>query len=287
MDCKRLANIMAGRIRQNIPPDKPPTPVWPVPHGGMQVAGLLAGRPGIEIVTYPRDAVLAIDDIIDSGRTAERIDKEYRLKTEALIDKRDRPDSPWYVFPWEVDGLEKDAQDLVTRQIQMIGDDPNRPGLIDTPERVQRSWEELFAGYGADVSDLLKLFPEETAGHIVVVKDIPFYSTCEHHLLPFYGEAHIAYYPKTENNKRQVIGLSKLPRLVDVISRRLQVQERITQQVADHVASVSDGAIVRLTGTHLCLTARGAKAGTTRMVTEAVAGDLSLRQGDIARSMLG
>ncbi len=162
-------------------------------------------------------------------------------------------------------------QDLVSYIIEEIGDDPNRPGLKETPARVVRSWEELFSGYKQRPEEVMKFFDEDKdkIGQIVLLKDIEFYSTCEHHLLPFYGKAHIAYIPAGK-----VLGISKLARLLNVYARRLQIQERIGEQVTDalmeHLQPL--GAICVIEAVHLCMRARGVQQQGSLMVTSSVKG---------------
>jgi GTP cyclohydrolase I len=151
-----------------------------------------------------------------------------------------------------------------------VGEDPGRAGLAATPERVHRMYRELTAGYHVDPERLLnKAVFEVDYSEMVVVKDIPFYSLCEHHLLPFFGSAHVAYVPD-----RQVIGLSKIPRVVEMYARRLQVQERMTQQVAEFLMDrlAPKGVGVVLEATHLCAAMRGIRKPGTVMTTAAVLG---------------
>lgn len=148
--------------------------------------------------------------------------------------------------------------------------DHEREGIADTPERVGRMWvDELTSGYGADIASILKKFPGEDYDGIVAVKDIPVTSTCEHHLVPFVGYAHVGYFPNGH-----VVGLSKLPRVVNAFSRRLQVQERLTKQVADAIDEHLNprGVIVVVEAEHLCMTIRGVQAPGTKTVTSAVRG---------------
>ena len=151
-----------------------------------------------------------------------------------------------------------------------IGDDPNREGLKDTPKRVARMYEEVFSGIGKNPREAITVF--ETEGHeeMVILKDIPFYSMCEHHLLPFYGKAHVAYIPR----KDRLAGLSKLARVVEMVSRSPQLQERITTQVADTLMKVlkPHGVLVIVEAEHLCMTMRGVKKPGSRMTTSAVRG---------------
>jgi GTP cyclohydrolase IA len=151
---------------------------------------------------------------------------------------------------------------LVERILRELGEDPGRDGLVETPERVSRSLRFLTEGYGMDASDAIgdALF-EQDYDEIVVVRDIPFYSLCEHHLLPFFGVAHVAYVPQG-----RVVGLSKIPRLVDVYAHRLQLQERLTRQIAEGLQDVTRpaGVAVVLEARHLCMEMRGVeKAGQT------------------------
>jgi GTP cyclohydrolase IA len=164
-----------------------------------------------------------------------------------------------------------DQVEIAVRSIlESVGEDPERDGLKNTPARVARMYEELLQGYHTDPIALINgaLF-EVDYDEMVVVKDIEYYSLCEHHLVPFYGVAHVAYIPHGK-----VIGLSKLPRIVDMFARRLQVQERMTRQIADFVdeALHPQGVAVVVEGAHLCSMMRGVKKANARMVTSAVLG---------------
>jgi GTP cyclohydrolase I len=158
----------------------------------------------------------------------------------------------------------------VRETLYHIGEDPDREGLLRTPERVARMYDELMAGYHTDPVQLINgaLFDVDY-DEMVVVKDIDFSSLCEHHMLPFYGRAHVAYVP---NGK--VVGLSKIPRIVDMFARRLQVQERMTQQIADFIQEVlhPQGVAVVVEGTHLCSVMRGVKKPNATMTTSAMLG---------------
>jgi GTP cyclohydrolase I len=151
-----------------------------------------------------------------------------------------------------------------------IGEDPDREGLAETPARVARSYAEIFAGLRQDPAEhLARVFPEQT-DELVIVRDIDFSSMCEHHLLPFMGRVHVAYEP----NGQQVVGLSKLARTVDVFSRRPQVQERLTGQIADAIQEHlgARGVLVMIESEHLCMRIRGAKKSEASMVTTAARG---------------
>ena len=151
-----------------------------------------------------------------------------------------------------------------------MGEDPTREGLLDTPKRVEKAYRFLTSGYDADIDQVLNnaLFTVDYS-EMVIVKDIDFYSLCEHHLLPFFGKCHVAYIP---TNK--VIGLSKIPRLVDVFARRLQVQERLTNQIADVIREKISplGVAVVMEATHLCMSMRGVEKQNSFAVTSAMAG---------------
>jgi GTP cyclohydrolase I len=162
------------------------------------------------------------------------------------------------------------TQDLYRELLLRIGEDPTRDGLVDTPERMEKSMAFLTRGYRMDVNTVLHnaLF-DVTYDEMVIVKDIEFFSMCEHHLLPFFGKAHIAYVPNG-----RVIGLSKIPRVLDVFARRLQVQERLTTQIAEAISSAIDpqGVAVILEAQHLCMMMRGVEKQHSATVTSAMLG---------------
>src|SRR6476659_8585121 len=161
-------------------------------------------------------------------------------------------------------------QDAITKLLADLGEDPGREGLRDTPKRVEKAYKFLTSGYGANIDLVLNnaLFSVDY-NEMVIVKDIDFYSLCEHHLLPFFGKCHVAYIP---SNK--VIGLSKIPRLVDVFARRLQVQERLTNQIADTIREKITplGVAVVMEATHLCMSMRGVEKQNSFAVTSAMQG---------------
>lgn len=161
-------------------------------------------------------------------------------------------------------------QDLIKRLLTEIGEDPTREGLVNTPKRVEQALRFLTSGYQADVDVVVNdaLFTVDYS-EMVIVKDIDFYSLCEHHLLPFFGKCHVAYVPSN-----QVIGLSKIPRIVEVFSRRLQVQERLTNQIASAILKKINplGVAVVMEGTHLCMSMRGVQKQNSLAVTSAMLG---------------
>lgn len=173
----------------------------------------------------------------------------------------------------ELEGIDMDFDAIrkaVLEVIKAVGEDPEREGLINTPDRVSRMYAELLSGYGADPEKIINgaLFNVDY-DEMVLVRDIEFYSLCEHHMLPFLGRAHVAYLPKGK-----VIGLSKIPRIVDMYARRLQVQERMTRQIADVIQDTLEpyGVAVVVEAVHLCSTMRGVKKHDARMTTSAMHG---------------
>jgi GTP cyclohydrolase IA len=179
------------------------------------------------------------------------------------------------------------VEDSIRQILQTVGEDPDREGLQDTPRRVARMYHELLAGYQINPRELLNnaLFSVDRP-QMVIVKDIEFYSLCEHHLLPFIGHASVGYIPRV-----RVIGLSKIPRIVDMFSRRLQIQERLTQQIADFISEVLNpiGVAVIVDAVHMCSLIRGVKKSDSNMVTSVLTG--AFRDDDKTRleflSLLG
>jgi GTP cyclohydrolase I len=154
--------------------------------------------------------------------------------------------------------------------LEGIGEDPDRPGLKDTPVRVAEMYEEIFSGIAADTEALIKPMSGESHDEMVMIRDIPFYSVCEHHLLPFFGKAHIAYIP----GAGKIVGISALARALEVLAKRPQVQERLTKQLADLIVGrlKPKGAMVVIEAEHLCMSMRGAKKPGSRVITSAVRG---------------
>ena len=154
--------------------------------------------------------------------------------------------------------------------LEAVGEDPEREGLVGTPNRIARMYDELLSGIARDPHDELTVIYGEQYDEIIAVRDIPFYSLCEHHLLPFHGKAHVAYLPQGG----RITGLSKILRVIDVISRRLQLQERLTRQIAETLMSTLKprGVMVIVEAEHLCLSMRGVKKPNTMTVTSAVEG---------------
>jgi GTP cyclohydrolase I len=162
----------------------------------------------------------------------------------------------------------------ITELLRIIGDNPERPGLVDTPERVLRAYDEFFSGYSQDPEEILsKQFVLEDCrvDEMILLKDIEFYSMCEHHIVPFVGKAHIAYIPRPDG---KVVGLSKLARLVDCFARRLQIQEKMTSQIAYTIQNVLKpyGVGVVLEAKHFCMCSRGVNKQSSSMITSTLLG---------------
>jgi GTP cyclohydrolase I len=154
--------------------------------------------------------------------------------------------------------------------LRLVGEDVDREGLLETPARVTRMYEEIFAGYDADVRDVLGVTFDERHEELVIIKDIIYYSQCEHHMAPFFGKIHVGYIPSGK-----VAGLSKFARLVDAVTRKLQVQERITSEIADILEDVlkPHGVMVVVEGEHMCMCARGVKKYGSKTITSGVRGN--------------
>ena len=171
------------------------------------------------------------------------------------------------------------VRDAVRRIIEAIGEDPSREGLLDTPRRIAETYEELFAGLHQDPLDVLSTGFQESHREMVILKNIPFYSLCEHHFLPFHGQAHVGYVPNG-----RIVGASKIARVVDILARRPQMQERLTGQIADAITEglSPDGVAVVIEAEHLCMTMRGVQKPGTTLITSAIRG--AFRRRAVTRS---
>lgn len=165
--------------------------------------------------------------------------------------------------------IQQTIEDHITQLLTLIGENPEREGLIETPKRVAKAYKTLFSGYKKNLEEIVTVFDNEGYDEMVITKDIEFYSTCEHHMLPFFGKVHIGYIPDAK-----IIGLSKLPRLVEIFSRRLQNQERLTSQIVQGLMTILSpkGAGVVVEAQHLCMMARGVEKQNALVLTSAVRG---------------
>lgn len=169
--------------------------------------------------------------------------------------------------------IDKERVKNAVREILIgIGEDPDREGLLETPDRVARMYEEVFAGLHKDPREDIKIFQESKHEEMIMIKDIPLYSMCEHHLLPFFGVAHVVYIPK----EGKIVGLSKLARIVDTLAKKPQLQERLTSEIADLIMEAIEphGVAVVVESEHLCMTMRGIKKPGSKTVTSALRGDM-------------
>lgn len=273
----KLARNVALKIEEQYPDQD--VKAFAIPKGGISAALAIKAHTEIVLVESPSFADIFIDDLIDSGSTSEHWCDEYPgVPFYTLIDKRsdEAYKGQWVVFPWEGDVQEQNPetiQDNIRRILQFIGENPGREGLIETPSRVAKAMQHWFSGYNQDPQAVLKVFKDggETYDQMITVKDIPFYSMCEHHMAPFFGTATVSYIPRGK-----IVGLSKISRLVDIYARRLQVQERMTEQIADalHFQLRAYGVGVMLQARHLCMESRGVCQQGHTTVTTALRGFL-------------
>lgn len=263
---------------------------YPIPRGGIPAALAIQcavhrrQRPIVLLlVESMAEADIYLDDIVDTGATRDRYCNDNPKPFYALVDKL--TDGPcWFVFPWERMVNEDGPEENVRRVIEYIGDDPKREGLRETPSRVVRSYSELFSGYGQSPADAIKVFEDGACDEMVILRDLEFYSCCEHHMLPFFGKAQIAYIPD-----RRVIGASKLARILEIYSRRLQIQERLCAQVTaalDEFLQPKGSACV-LEAKHLCMVCRGVQKQNSILVTSSLTGVFRDSSNDARREFLG
>lgn len=169
-----------------------------------------------------------------------------------------------------------DKEKTIKQLLIDVGENPDREGLLETPKRVARAWEFWTSGYNKDPKDVMKTFVAKNADEIVIVKDIDFYSHCEHHLAPFYGRVHIGYLPNG-----RVLGVSKFARLTEIYARRLQIQENLNRQIAEAIMKYLKprGVGVVVEGIHMCMRSRGVEKQNSMMVTSVMMGDFRKREG--------
>lgn len=290
-DCAAAARIVANEIREELFDNDAPVHIYGIPRGGVSAAYLIGAALGGTIIFLdsPEGANVIIDDLVDSGQTMSRYMDLWKKDLDnlpifaCLFHKpgaqthypfiRGGVSSSWLVFPWEQSSGTEDtsAYDSVTRMMQYVGEDVSREGLLETPKRVVAAWDEWFKGYKSEPKELLKVFEDgaENTDEMVLLTRIPVYSHCEHHITPFIGEAHVAYIP---NGK--IVGLSKIARVVDAFSRRLQVQERLTNQIADCLQEALNplGVAVVIKAKHFCMATRGVNTPNVDTTTSAVRG---------------
>lgn len=248
--------------------------IYGFPRGGVYAAQAIQSVASFDIILTetPEEADIIVDDIIDSGATKVRCMEKYVKPFFALVDKlaiHQEWKGIWVSFPWERMNNEDSPVENVRRLLEYIGEDPDREGLIETPQRVIKSYQKLFGGYNEDPKEYLKVFKDDTCDEMVVVKEIEVYSMCEHHMLPFFGKAHIAYVPDGK-----VVGVSKLVRILETYARRLQIQERLCQQVTETIDKLLSpkGSACIIQARHFCMTSRGVEKQNSVMVTSSLTG---------------
>lgn len=271
-DVQELAcQIRVSGIRYNY--------IYGIPRGGIPLAVALSQILNLSLISERElneaSTVLVVDDVVDSGKTRNKYNEydfaclHWKLKAQVMPTySLYKGVNDWVVYFWEENQIVS-ADDSVIRMMQYIGEDVSREGLKDTPRRVVKSWDELFSGYKKSTEEILTTFESNGYDEIILLKDIELYSICEHHILPFFGKAHIAYIPD-----KKIIGISKLARLTEVYSRRLQIQERIGNQItADlmkHLKPKAAACIIE--AQHLCVLMRGIQKQNSIMVTSSLKG---------------
>lgn len=265
------------------------THVYGIPRGGCVPATIVAALLDLELADTinrldatddmpGRHNTLIVDDLVDSGNTLAVLNSQ-GWRTDALFRKSHSPThlaplahhltDDWLVFPWELVEAERGPEENVVRLLQYLGEDPQRAGLLDTPKRVVKALQEMTSGHSVDIEAILGRVFDDPCDEMVTCRGIEFTSLCEHHMLPFTGVATVSYVPTDK-----VVGLSKLARLVDAFAMRLQVQERLTQQIAaaleEHVHPKGVGVLI--TAKHSCMGCRGVRKPGAEMVTSALTG---------------
>ena len=258
------------------------TNIFGIPSGGVPLATALSSLLDIPLCEDPlmyivnNQEVLIVDDVTDSGETLLKYADfccaviHHKPKSKRYpVFAAHRNVTEWIHYFWEGSEIKDSITNNITRVIQYIGEDPNREGLLETPKRVVKSWKKLYGGYSQNPADIIKTFDADGADQIVLLKNIEFFSMCEHHMLPFFGKSHIAYIP----NER-VIGISKLARLLEIFTRRLQIQERIGEQVTKALMEYLQpkAAACILEAQHHCMTSRGIEKQHSIMVTSSLKG---------------
>ena len=275
VDIKELDSLVKELAKKIKEKGKHYKNLYAIPRGGTLIGFILAYALKIPVEIDEAEITkntLIVDDLVDSGKTLSKYkdnDKAVifvKHGKKKLVNYYVEETDEWIQFPGE---KEDEVQEHITRVMQYIGEDTQREGLIETPKRVQKAYDEIFSGYKQNPKDLMKVFTQGTCEEMVILKNCEFYSTCEHHMFPFFGHISIGYLPN-----KKVIGISKLARLVDLYSKRMQIQERMTTQIADTIMKELDakGVYVVCEGVHFCMRSRGVKKQDASMITSAVRG---------------
>lgn len=291
LQCTQNAAVLAGKIVDNetLQGHRRPVYLHGIPRGGVHAAELVKDAldhkffMNCHLTEKAGDAHYFVDDLIDSGNTVKRYAQKHpETPFLSLFTKGVDVENVWVVFPWERErGATGSSDDIFVRLLQFVGENPARGGLVETPARAAKAWEFWTSGYDTNPAEVLKVFEDgaENCDEIVLVKNIPVYSHCEHHLAAIFGVAHVGYIP---NGK--IVGLSKINRVVDLFARRLQVQERLTNQIADTLLNHLDPQAVGvvLECRHLCMESRGVCQQGHSTVTSALRG--AFREDATARA---
>lgn len=277
------ANDLAIKIN-TVSPRKQYDGIYGIPKGGIALAIKLSEQLSIPLIELNDiDKVnmpLIVDDLVDSGATRKKF-SDYDFACIHIKKNTPKDAYPthflhqkdeWIQYWWEGNSS---LEDNFIRILEYIGEDPNREGLLETPNRIVKAYETIFSGYKQNAKDLIKTFSESNYDEMVLLKNIELYSMCEHHMLPFIGKAHVAYIP----NKR-VIGISKLARIVDMYAKRLQIQERLCDQVTECLMKELDplGAACVIEAEHLCMRMRGVEKQNSVMITSSLKGSFKDKQ---------
>lgn len=244
-----------------------------VPRGGIAPAYSISAMTSGYITDDPADADYIVDDLIDSGKTRDWYISKYPDAQFVFLYDHSETKEEWLVFPWEVarHGNDESATDIFVRLLELVGEDPSREGLVETPKRMEKMYAEITSGYKENPADYFKTFSENADSYdeMIILDPIPFYSICEHHMVPFMGDVTIGYIPD-----KRFAGLSKFARAVGTFARRLQIQERMTHQIAECIEKYVQpkGVAVIIRARHLCMEMRGVKTHGVFTTTSALKG---------------
>lgn len=241
--------------------------IYGIPKGGGPVAILLSTILKIKLIDEPIENCLIVDDLVDSGKTLSKFSQDkavvYRKKHSPEINFYVKEYNDWLELPFE--DTQKDIEENITRILEYLGEDPTREGLLDTPKRYIKFLKQFTSPDEFNFT----VFDSENYDEMIIQKDIPFFSLCEHHIAPFFGTATVAYIPN-----KKIVGLSKLARTVNLYASRLQNQERITTQIAERLEKELDplGVAVTLKARHFCMEMRGVKTHDVHTITNKLTG---------------
>lgn len=269
IDYKEFEELCYALINKVNSTNKKYNGVYGVPKNGSLVSLFVAKFFTLKVLDKPQDGCLIVDDIIESGKTKEKYN-DIVADFFALIDKRE-PEWKGVWIDWWFEKEEEGIEDNIVRILEYMGEDPNREGLKDTPKRVKKAYDELFKGYKSEAPALTS-FPNDDDGIRVdsmIIDSGEFNSFCEHHMMSFSGQYYFAYIPSDK-----VVGLSKIARVVDYFSARLQVQERLTKQIVDYIEKELNpkGIALIMKANHTCKSMRGIKKQNGAMVTSEMRG---------------